>query len=202
MANTDNRFGLKPLFEGGSTGWSGGVRAYYVPASYATALYIGDPVVKTGTSNTANAGLGGNFPAGTLAEINKATAGDDNGITGVIVNFEYDADTQKAYNPASTARVVYVCDDPKTRFLIQADSANPIAATDIGANANLVYTHAGSTVTGLSGAELNTASMTTTATFQLNILGLQNDQRNELGTNAKLIVKINNHTEASNVAGI
>jgi hypothetical protein len=202
MPNADTPFGLKPvnLRDGGNAPT---ITHYYVPASYATALFVGDPVVKTGTSNTAGAGQSGTLPAGSLQEINKATAGDDNPITGVIVGFDVDpSNLDKTYNPASTERVVHVIDDPDALFEIQADSANAIAATDIGSNANLVYTHSGSTVTGLSGAELNTASMTTTATFQLKIRGLVDDARNELGTNAKLIVSINRHSESNAVAGI
>jgi len=203
MANSDIRKGFIPSRTRDSSPFSEQINHYYVPSTYATALYVGDPVVKTGTANTAVAGEGKNYASGTLPEINKATAGDGNAITGVIVGFEASSDNENIiYNPASNARVVYVCDSPDVVFEIQADSANAVAATDIGANANVVYTHAGVAATGLSGAELNTASMTTTSTYQLKILRLVERSDNELGTNAKLEVLINNHTEANNTAGI
>lgn len=205
MANADVRKGLIPirLRDGSPCNMAG--QPYFVPASYGTALFIGDPVVKTGTSNTSNAGISKQFPAGTLPEINKATAGTANAVTGVIVGFEQpdnEGGLGAIYNPASTARVVYVNDEPDLVCEIQADSANAVAATDIGLNANLIYTHAGDTLTGLSGAELNTTGMTTTATLQLKVLRLVNRLDNELGTNAKLEVLINNHTEGNSTAGI
>ena len=73
----------------------------------------------------------------------------------------------------------------------------------MGADANLVYTHTGDTVSGLSGAELNTASMTGDATYQLQILGLANEvSGNLLGTNSKLLVKIKIPSYATGVAGV
>lgn len=203
MANSDARTGLIPVKTKGASSYAGRSTPYYVPSSYGTALYIGDPVVITGTSNTSAAGQGKQFPAGSLPEINRATAGDTNPVTGAIIGLEVDPNNlDKTYNPASTARVVYVDDDPNTIFEIQSDSANAVAATDIGSNANIVYTHSGEPATGLSGAELNTASMTTTATYQLRILGIVNRPDNALGVNAKLHIQINNHTQAANKAGI
>jgi hypothetical protein len=204
MANMDYRFGLKPVrsFLGGADDIK--VHPYYVPSTYATALYIGDPVVVTGTSNTTL--VNNKYKPGTLPEINKATAGATYKISGVIVGFikptMSSSDLSKIYNPASTESVVLVCDDPFTVFEVQADSAHAIAATDMGANANVVYTHAGDTVWGLSGAELDTASMTTNATFQLTILGLVNREDNAQGTNAKLEVMINLHSFKAASVGV
>lgn len=200
MANSDAPFGLRPVNNGGSSAGNGRVRAYFVPASYGTALFIGDPVVVTGTSNTAAAGEGSSFAAGTLAEINKATAGAGNRIAGAIVGFQVTADTlSHSYNPASTARVVYVADDPEQLFEIQADSGAAVAATDIPNNADVIFTHAGSTATSLSGVELDTSDISAAATGQLTILGLAKRPNNELGTHAKLLVKINYHSKAVGV---
>jgi hypothetical protein len=203
MANSDARFGLRPITQGNAGGFTGKVRRYYVPSTYGTPLYIGDPVVKTGTTNTAASGLGKEWAPGVLQEVNKATAGATNEITGAIVGFDVDPNNlDKAYNPASTARVVIVADDPHQEFEIQADSGAAVAATDIGANADVIYTHAGNDTTSLSGAELDTSAMSADATFQLTILGLIPRENNALGTNAKLRVRINLHTEANVVVGI
>ena len=159
MANVDSRFGLRPVRQRGGAPYNGATNAYYIPSTYGTALYIGDPVKKTGTSNTAQVKVPGVGVAniGTLPEINKASAGDSQRITGVIVGFSpLASDLGKAYNPASTERVAYVCDDPFVVFEIQADGAIPAAS--IGLNAVLIYTHAGDTGTGLSGVELDTTS--------------------------------------------
>lgn len=199
MANSDARIGLRPITQGNAGGFTGKVRPYYTTAE----LYIGDPVVKNGTSNTAAVGLGKEYPAGSLQTVVKATAGATNATTGVVVGFAVDPDNlDKAYNPSSNARVALVCDDPHQEFEIQADSGATVAATDIGSNADYIFTHSGDTATGLSGVELDTSDMSASATAQLTILGIINRENNELGTNTKLRVRINLHTEANTVVGI
>ena len=206
MANNDTPFGLKPIRHRNGAAYNGAVNPYYIAAGYATALYIGDPVIKTGTANTAvvNAVSVGQFDIGTLPEIEKATAGDTYPITGVIVGFAPDpTNLGRIYNPASTARVALVCDDPDVVFEIQADGA--IAATSIGLNAVLIYTHSGSTVSGLSGVELDTTSdaPAADASNQLTIQRIVNRPGNEPNViHNKIEVKINQHTEANNTLGI
>lgn len=204
MANEDRRFGLKPVRHKDGTPYTGAANPYYIQSDYATALFIGDPVVKTGTANTAAVTVpgGGKFGIGTMPAINKTAAGDVDGltkaITGVIVGFSpLPTDLSKNYNPASTARVAYVCDDPDVEFEIQADGAVP--ATSMGLNAVLIYTHSGDTTTGLSGAELDTTSdaPAADASNQLTILRAVNREDNDTTlTHAKVIVRINAHTEA------
>lgn len=204
MANADTPFGLRPIKHRNGAPYNGAVNAYFVPASYATALFVGDPVVKTGTSNAAaiTAPGAGAFPVGTLPEINKAAAGTTNRITGVVVGFAADPNgLERRYNPASTARVVYVCDDPDVIFEAQVDGT--LTADMIGLNAVLVYTNAGSTFTGQSGAEISIGTApATTVGFQVNLLRVVNREDNELGEFAKVEVRINTHTETNAVTGI
>jgi hypothetical protein len=203
MANADTPFGLIPIKNSPFNEIP--KNYYYIPSSYATALFIGDPVVKTGTSNTVAVTTAGRyFNPGSLPEINKATAGDGNAITGVIIGFLANpSNLNVAYNPASTERIAIVADSPLQEFEIQEESAgSPLAATSVGLNANVVYAESGSTATGLSGAELDTTTPATTATFQLKILRLLDAPENAIGQHAKWRVKINNHTEANVTAGI
>lgn len=206
MANTDAPFGLRPIRHRNGASYNGAFNPYYVPAGYGTALFIGDPVVKTGTANSTEVSApgAGKFNVGTLPAINKATAGDGNAITGVIVGFGPDPDNlNRVYNPASTERVAYVCDDPDVVFEIQADGS--IAATQVGLNAVLIYTNTGNTNTGLSGAELDTTSdvPAADASNQLTIQRVVNREDNEAGSAyTKVEVKINNHTEAHAALGI
>ena len=203
MANANTPAGLTPLKN--SPFVEIPKNSYYIPASYATALFIGDLVVKTGTSNTANVLTSGEFyPAGSLPEINKATAGDANPSTGVIVGFKATpSNLTLSYNPAFTERVAIVADGLLQEFSIQEESAgSPLAATSVGLNANVVYAESGSTVTGLSGAELDTTTPATDATFQLKIKRLLDAPQNAIGQHAKWVVTINNHTEANGKAGI
>lgn len=203
MANTDNPFGLRPVQHRNGAPYSGACKPYYIPAAYGTALYIGDPVVITGAVNTAAvkaAGVG-SFPVGALAVVAKATVGS-NPITGVIVGFAGTFDST-TYNPLSTERVALVCDDPEVLFEIQADGT--LTPGDVGYNGVLIYTHGGSTTTGRSGAELDTTSTVpaTTAAMQLKIRGFVNREDNDMAAaNAKVLVQINNHTNANATAGI
>lgn len=205
MANTDAPFGLRPVAHRNGAPFNGAVRPYYIPASYGTALFIGDPVVKTGTSNTAEVTVpgGGTFKIGTMPEINKATAGDGNAITGVIVGFASVAE-DAVYNAASTARVAYVADDPDLVFEVQADGTLPAAS--VGLNAVVIYTNAGATATGTSGVELDTTSTVPAAdeSYQLTILGIPNREDNSdvSAANVNVLVSINNHTEAPASLGI
>lgn len=205
MANEDRRFGLKPVRHKSGAPWNGAVNPYFIKGDYATALFIGDPVVKTGTANTAKVTVpgAGAFNIGTLPEINKTVVGDVDGntkrITGAIVAFTpLPSDLSKNYNPASTERVAWVCDDPDVVFEIQADGAIP--ATSIGLNAVLIATHSGSTTTGLSGIELDTTSdaPAADASNQLTIVRAVNREDNDTTTIwAKVEVLINAHTEAA-----
>lgn len=202
MANNDIKMGLRPL-----KALSGEMRTnnYYVPASYATDLFIGDPVVITGTANTSNVLTSGKrFAAGSLPEINKATAGDTNAWTGVIVGFLPNFENfSRTYNPASTEAVAVVADAADQEYLIQEESAGtPLAATSVGLNANLVFAEAGSTITGFSGAELDTSTPAGTATFQLKILRLLDEIDNTIGQHAKWVVKNNNSTQSNATIGV
>lgn len=206
MANNNTPFGLKPIRHRGGAPYNGGGNWYYINSSYGTALYIGDPVVKTSTANTAtvSAAGAGTFLPGTLPEINKATVGTTNKITGAIVAFAASPTAlDKVYNPASTERLAFVSDDPDLVYEIQSDLT--LAATDVGLNGCLIYTQAGNTNTGLSGAELDggtTTALATTVGFQLKILRIVNRLDNELAARVKVEVMINNSSESNATVGL
>lgn len=199
MANTDAPFGLSPVKYAWGSPYDGACRAYYVPSGYATALYIGDPVLITGTSNTTT--IRG-FAPGVLPAINKAAAASGQ-ITGVIVGFlPLDGQTSNVYGAASTDRIALVADDPNLLFAIQDDASGTLAATDVGLNAQLIFTHSGSNFTGRSGVELDATTPATTSTFQLTIISLLDRPDNELGQWAKWLVRINQHTYAPGNVGV
>lgn len=200
MANPDTPMGLVPVAYRSGAPYNGAANPYYIPAGYATALFVGDPVVITGTSNTAEVsfpGLG-TRNIGTMREINKATAGDGNRTTGVIVGFAASpaAGLDQQYSPASTEGVAWVADDPNIVFKIQADGAVPAAS--MGLNAVFIFTHAGVTSTGRSGVELDTTSdaPAADASNQMRIIGAVDEPDNDTTlTHAKVLVVLNNHTE-------
>jgi len=203
MANKDAPFGLAPIKHKNGAPYNGSARPYYIASGYGTALFVGDPVIKTGTSNTA--AFEGKA-AGTMPEINKSAAGDGSAITGVIIGFGVDSNNlDKQFNPASTERIAWVADDPDLVFLMQDDGGGALDATTIGLNAVLIFTTAGNTSTGQSGVEIDggtTDAPAADASNQLTILRLHDVVDNELADFAVWEVKINQHTETDNVIGI
>lgn len=199
MANTDARFGLQPIKHKGGAVYNGATRPYYIPND-GVALFVGDPVIKTGT---ANAAIFEGHNIATLPEITKASAGDGNALTGVIVSFSVDGNNlDKQFNPASTERIANVADDPDLSFIIQADAGGALTVLDVGQNANLIFTHAGSTSTGQSGVELDASATAADASNQLTIQRLYDVEGNLVDSFGVWEVKINQHTEADNVIGI
>ena len=199
MANVDAKKGLIPTKHKNGECYNGATNPYYIPSTYATALYIGDPVIITGTANTAEY-MG--YEPGTLPEINKATAAGGAYTSGVIVGFKADPDNlDKTYNPASTERIAMIADDPDLVFEIQEDSGEAaLAVTDVGLNADYIFGTA-STVTGKSGVELDSSTADTTNTLQMKILRLSSRLGNAIGDNAVWEVMINLHTQR-NTTGI
>lgn len=188
MANANTPFGLKPLRGAASEPTNGGLEMFYVPASDGTALYIGDPVVKAGSSDAAG-----------VASIARAVAAGP--ITGVVQGFVPDGTTNMAgYRAASTAAYVLVATNPDDLYEIQ-DTAGTIVAADIGLNANMTI-NAGSATTKRSGVIIDPATKAATATLALKIVGVSPRPNNDPGAFQKLVVKINNSTEVSGSAGV
>lgn len=186
MPNVNVAFGLKPVRRSHVSGYGPSVREYYVPASDATALFIGDPVILSGSADA------------TLTDpaITIATAAGGNRVTGVVVGFRPSPLIEaNGYRPASTEAYVLVSDDPFALYEIQDDSVGgALAAADIGLNADLIAA-AGNTFTKRSGWMLDTSTKATTATLQLRIVGLQDRADVEVGANAKVLVRLNLTTE-------
>lgn len=192
MANADTPFGLRPVgnLVGGYR--TGGVKQFSTATGDSTAIYIGDPVILSGTSQDIN----GN----TYADVDQAATGDV--IVGVVVGVLPVTDESLRYRAASTQRILLVDTDPNTLFEIQEVSGGTALTTAaIGLNADFVV-GSGNTITGLSGVELNNATEATTATLDLQIVGLVNRPDNAVGEHAKWLVRINRHQFRDQVAGI
>lgn len=186
MANVDAAFGLHLHEDTSKTP----LELCFIPASDATAVFVGD-AVKTGGSagNTV-----GNPKKRTVTQ---AAAGDP--IYGVVQGFLQhwntdSMDLSKRFRAASTD--LYVLIKPANNqdiYRIQADDDSVVIGdADIGLNANLVV-NAGSTITGISGMELDSDTKATTATLQLKIIGYDDRPSNEQGSaNQDLLVRLNN----------
>lgn len=164
MSNPTGAFGLRPVRHMNGAPWNGATVPCYVSASYGTALFVGDPVLQSPTAAEKMA-------SGLYLTINKSAGTDGTIIMGVIVSFEpLASDLTKVYNPASTERIANVCMDPTVVYEVRGDGGGTPTAVFVGSNASLIATTSGSTVTGLSGMQLDEGTTTDPRADQSNPL--------------------------------
>lgn len=200
MANTNQPSGLSPVQYLNGSPYNGQARLYYIVSTDPNAYAIGDPVASSG-------GADANGVPGVVL----ATVGTGNAVRGVIVSagavkeggFMADpTNLATTIIPATKTKNYYVlvADDPHILFEIQEDNAGtPLAAGDVGLNANL---KAGTNNGFVSGWVLDNSGEATGATLQLKLFGLVRRQDNAFGLAAKWLVKINNHELAAGTAGV
>lgn len=191
MANANTPFGLKPVGSVNGTVITGAIRQFSVEASDGTALFEGDLVKLTGTSQVIN-GV-------TYTDVIRAATGDT--FVGVMTGILQVTRDSTKYREASTQRVIMVDTDPNTLYEIQdISTGTPIVAADIGLNINIVV-GTGSTFTGLSGTTMDNTTEATTNTLDLKIIGFVNRADNDVGASGKFLVKLNRHAYALQIAG-
>jgi len=168
------------------------LRRYYIPAGDGTAAFPGDLVKISGEVDA----------SGHMAVI-QAAASD--ACVGVLMSVDQvdgisDANFSlyRKHRIASTKMYVQVCDDPNALYEAQEDSVGGnIAITDGQKNVDFVVA-AGDTTFGLSGMEIDSSTVNTTATLPLKLMGSIQEAGSDLpDTNAKWVVKINNHQYGS-----
>ena len=192
MANIDSAFGLKPVQHRNGAPYNGAFRLYSTPTGNATAVFIGDPVILLGTSQTINGKI--------YSDVAQAATGAV--VSGVVVGVIPVTQDSTRHRVASTQRLLMVADDPDLLFEIQEVSGGTaLTANDAGLNVDYVVA-AGSAVTGMSGVELNNATEATTNTLDLHIVGVAPREDNAIGEHCKWLVTINRHQFANQVAGI
>jgi hypothetical protein len=193
MANNSTRFGARPIKMIDGTPYNGGFNIYWAPATYATNLFLGDPVVHNGDSNDTE--VMGHGP-GSIQEVILATAGDGVAITGFIVGFDLITRDSPLYGPASTDRIIQVCDNPDVIFEMRDDGGGTPTVDWAGWNANLI-SGTGNTSTGLSGWGIDGGTSdgpAADASNQLLIRNLSPKIDNEMGDYGIWEVLINQHT--------
>ncbi len=193
MANQDAAFGMKPVRMIGGAPYSGGQSRYRIAANYGTSIFQGDMVTQVTGGGVEVHADGGTVP-----------------IVGVFNGCQYTDPTTKEqvfsnFYPASTNAsdiIAFVIDDPMVVFEIQADSAYPIA--DLFGNHDIVYTTAGSTLTGISGAELKVADGGTGTTLSLKAIDISQDPSNSdvAAAHTNVLVVIQNHVFGVKGAGL
>lgn len=189
MANANTPRGLVPYKYTSGAPYNGAANIYYVPSSYATALYLGQPLIATGASD-----------ANGIPVVQTATAGATNYIIGAMVGIVDGGDpvvpvTQglPVYHPASTSQYILVADDPNLLFWAQEDSVGgAITAATAGTKNIDLVAGAGSTVTGWSGWMLDSSTIGTGATLQMRIVSGLQEADNTIGSAyAKWLVRPN-----------
>src|SRR3990167_1925849 len=188
MANSDAPFGFRPVMHRGGAPFNGAANLYL--ATCGTSLFIGDPVLITGQSNSTE--LNG-MPPGSVPIVNVVGTTDTSAVSGVIVGVvPTDATSTIYYAGTKTATQVWVADDPDLLFEVQCDGT--ITQEEVGKAAVMVTTHAGSTTTGRSGSEIS-ATLATQGVYVLERLVPKAD--NDLASaNSKLIVSVRKHTRS------
>jgi len=190
MANVDKAFGLRPMGNLSATG-AQAQYGYEIADNQSGAIYQGDLVT-----------IFDGYLVKFAPASHTAAVGVFNGCQ--YIDPTTGKPTWKNYYPGSvniTAGKIIadVIDDPAQLFLIQADE--DIVQADIGKNADVVGT-GGSTTTGVSTMELDSSTIANTAALNLKIVGKYDVPGNALGTNAVVVVKINEHLYGSaGVAG-
>jgi len=180
MANTDAPRGFTPLNLHPDR-----VHRYY-KGTTAGIIAVGDPVIRL--TNSAD-------PEG-YPEITRATTGS--AITGVVVSIDpVVADlNQNGYLASADTGYVTVADCPKQEFIVQDNGgATGIVIANIGEHVDSVAAIDADTTIGRSKYELDTEAIATDNTFRIERLFHAED--NEVGANARWVVKANLHTEAN-----
>jgi len=185
MANVDKAFGLRPLGNLSATG-AQKQYGYEIADNQSGAIYQGDLVT-----------IVDGYVVKFLPATHSAALGVFNGCN--YIDPSSGKPTWKNYYPGSvnitSGKITAdVMDDPNQLFIIQVDGS--FTQANIGKNADVIGT-GGSTTTGVSTMELNSSTIADTAALNLKIVGLWNVPGNEIGTNAVVVVKINEHLYGS-----
>ena len=193
MANQDAAFGMRPVKMIGGAPYTGGQSRYRIAANYGTAIFQGDMVAQVTGGGIEVHADGGTVPI--VGVFNGCRFTDPTTGKETFSNF-YPASTNASDIEA------FVIDDPNVVFEIQADAAFPVA--DLFGNFDIVYTSAGSTVTGISGAELDVTTGATNTNLPIKAIDISQDPENsDVGSDAtNVLVVIQNHIFGVKGAGL
>ena len=191
MANANVTIGIRPINDNG-TPWSGQGRLCAVPASQASNIFLGDPLIALGGTDAFGCPLVGLASAGAGNPILGTMLGISNGPQGSFSTITRDL---PVYRQGAILNYVLIADDPNQLYVVQEDSVGgAIPASLAGfANGNLVA-GAGSTVTAFSGWQLQSSSVAgaPNPTYQVKILGVVRGPDNVIGANCDWVVRLNN----------
>lgn len=202
MANAIGPKGFVPSRYMNGSAYNGASNMYVVLAAEANQINIGD-TVKSAANGDANG-----IPA-----VTKITNGTDT-CRGVVVGIlvanpnnpslvgtTLDLTVQNI--PATKAKDYYVlvADDPNILFELEDDGAAALTATSCNKNASYTVTNPTAPAQN-SASVLATASVATTSTLPLKLVGLAQRPDNAFGAYANWLVRFNTHELAGSTAGV
>lgn len=112
-------------------------------------------------------------------QVDPATAGSI--ILGVCLSYA-----------SASGQVILVADHPDQQVIVQSSSTHVAAQTNIGSTADILAT-AGSSVYKCSRHELDSSTLSTSATAQLRLIGIEGQVGDTFGDSVKCVCVINEH---------
>lgn len=191
MPNANRPSGFTPVQYLNGAAWNGQARLYSIAAAYTTALYIGDPVKSSGTSDAG--GIQGIVLGSTTGGLRGVIVGLGSTSGGIFNPGNLDI-TYRPGAAQTTDWFAMVVDDPNVLFEVQEESnGTQIAAAEIGLNTISKTGTGNGYISGWMIPSVTGATPATTATLQLKLMGLSRKSGNVFGAYAKHLVQINVH---------
>jgi hypothetical protein len=177
MSSVSRINGFRPVKTVTGAPYNGQGNVYFVPAADSSVIMVGDAVkllgdarAATGAPTVTRVSSATDIPVGIVVGILFSGVGDT--INMPPVN---DLNTP-VYRRASTDRYVLVSDDPNLIYEVQYAGTSVSAATittNVGQNGQFLI-NAGNTSSGVSGFQIDSSGLATTATLPLKIVGFPN----------------------------
>lgn len=155
MSNVNAPNGFRPLGKNDGSAFTGALHTYRVANAYNTNIFLGDAVKFLTTGVIALAAAGDQI-RGIFAGCEYLDA------AGVLQKSKYWPASQALFGANAQNSFMKIIDDPNMEFEVQMNAAMANGQQDIGANYRLTL-GTGSTLSGLSGAQLDYATLTTSA---------------------------------------
>lgn len=202
MANANRPFGLMPVesLHGGDMPIT---HRYYIAAADTDPYYVGSPVILAATGDA------NGVPGCAIATGSGVYLGSVVSIEPVIVNgiamAATSLDRTLVAIPATKTRAYYVevADDPQQIFEIQCGAtATNLVATKLNNNFNMTIAAPSPATLPQSATIVDNASINTTNTLSMRMMGLAQRPNNEIGAYQVVRCKINTHAYGPIIAGV
>lgn len=216
MANTNKINGFSPVGYLNGASWNGQARLYAIPTSDTTASYaVGDVVQSAGGSDANGVPYIKKIPAASASSfvalgviVGVRVADPGTSLLGTSLSLE---NTFILKSTRTVVRYVYVADDPNLLFVASAGAtATNITLAKMRYNSGIGSFYSGAdqtyaidqnaTVTTLLGPNapysnviLSSATVNTTNTLPVQMLGLYQAPDNAIGAYARILCRFNNH---------